>query len=41
MTYLSNFNTSASYLAQKLFYPDRPRIGAITNLNINVLPDFV
>ena len=37
----TTFNTSSSYLSTKLFTPHRPRIGAHTYLNVNLLPDFV
>jgi hypothetical protein len=35
------FNTNPSYLSHRLFTPHRPRIGANTYLNVNLLPDFV
>ena len=35
------FNTNPAFLSAKLLHPDRPRIGAITYLNVNVLPDFI
>lgn len=37
----TSFNTNPSFLSQKLFLPDRPRIGAQTYLNVNLLPDFI
>jgi hypothetical protein len=35
------FNTNPKFLSQKLFTPHYPRIGAITYLNVNLLPDFL
>jgi hypothetical protein len=35
------FNIDQTFLAQRLFEPTYRRIGAVTHLNINVLPDFV
>lgn len=35
------FNTNQSYLSSRLFHPDKPRIGASTYLNVNLLPDFL
>lgn len=35
------FNTNPSYLTSRLFHPDKPRIGASTYLNVNLLPDFL
>jgi hypothetical protein len=35
------FNTNPSFLSTRLFNPDKPRIGANTFLNVNVLPDFL
>lgn len=37
----TSFNINPIYLSHKIFIPDRPRIGAHTYLNVNLLPDFI